>query len=45
MRAFYAHLAEGMGKAESLRAAQAELRAQYPHPYYWAPFVLTGDPG
>lgn len=45
MRAFYGHLEEGMGKAEALQAAQAEIRARYPHPFYWAPFVLTGDPG
>ncbi|MCL5995326.1 MAG: CHAT domain-containing protein, partial [Chloroflexi bacterium] len=45
MRSFYQHLKEGMGKAEALRAAQAELRTRYPHPFYWAAFVLTGDPG
>jgi CHAT domain-containing protein len=45
MIAFYTHLKEGLGKAESLRIAQADIRRQFPHPYYWAGFVLTGDPG
>jgi CHAT domain-containing protein/Tfp pilus assembly protein PilF len=45
MIAFYTHLNQGLGKAEALRAAQTDLRSQYPHPYYWAGFVLTGDPG
>jgi CHAT domain-containing protein/Tfp pilus assembly protein PilF len=44
MKSFYTHLKEGMGKAEALREAQKETRAMYPHPYYWAAFVLTGDP-
>jgi hypothetical protein len=38
-------LREGTGKAQALQQAQHEVRAQYPHPYYWAAFVLTGDPG
>jgi CHAT domain-containing protein len=45
MAAFYRHLRAGASKAAALQAAQAETRAQYPHPYYWAAFVLTGDPG
>jgi CHAT domain-containing protein/Flp pilus assembly protein TadD len=45
MIAFYTHLKEGLTKAESLRIAQADIRRQFPHPYYWAGFVLTGDPG
>ena len=45
MVAFYTHLKEGFGKAESLRMAQADIRRLFPHPYYWAGFVLTGDPG
>ena len=44
MTALYQRLAEGMNKAEALQAAQAETRARFPHPYYWAAFVLTGDP-
>jgi CHAT domain-containing protein len=50
MEAFYTHLKAGMGKAVALRAAQSDLRhdaahPQWAHPFYWAPFVLTGDPG
>ncbi len=45
MTSFYKHLRSGMSKAAALRAAQADTRAAYPHPYYWAAFVLTGDPG
>jgi CHAT domain-containing protein len=45
MTAFYTHLKQGKSKAEACRAAQADTRAKYPHPYYWAAFVLTGDPG
>jgi CHAT domain-containing protein/Tfp pilus assembly protein PilF len=45
MEAFYAHLKQGLGKAAALRQAQLEMRQQFPHPYYWAAFVLTGDPG
>jgi CHAT domain-containing protein/tetratricopeptide (TPR) repeat protein len=47
---FYQHLLAGKGKAEALQAAQAEVRAdpahpEWVHPYYWAAFVLSGDPG
>ena len=45
MKAFYGHLKHGMSKAAALQAAQAATRKKYPHPYYWAAFVLTGDPG
>ncbi len=45
MKSFYTNLQQGMGKADALREAQKNIRTEYPHPYYWAPFVLTGDPG
>lgn len=45
MTAFYTHLKEGASKAEALRSAQRDVRQKYPNPYYWAGFVLTGDPG
>ena len=45
MERFYTHLRAGMGKAAALRQAQQDVRAQYPNPYYWAGFVLSGDAG
>lgn len=45
MKAFYTRLKRGLSKAEALQAAQSDTRKKYPHPYYWAGFVLTGDPG
>jgi CHAT domain-containing protein/Tfp pilus assembly protein PilF len=44
MGSFYRHLHEGMAKAAALREAQRETRKRYPHPYYWAGFVLNGAP-
>ncbi len=44
MNSFYFHLKRGLSKADSLRAAQLETRIKYPSPYFWASFVLTGDP-
>lgn len=43
MERFYALLAQGLGKAAALRAAQQETRARYPHPYHWAAFALVGQ--
>ncbi len=40
---FYAALAAGHGAAVALRLAQLALKAHFPHPYYWAPFVLLGE--
>ncbi len=45
MERFYTHLKDGMGKAEALRQAQIEIREDYPNPYYWSAFVLSGDGG
>src|ERR1700756_3071937 len=42
MVSFYTHLQRGLPKAAALQAAMAGLREGYPHPYYWAPFVLIG---
>jgi CHAT domain-containing protein len=44
MRDFYSHLSAGASPAVALRAAQVALRQQYPHPYYWAPFLVVGRP-
>jgi CHAT domain-containing protein/tetratricopeptide (TPR) repeat protein len=45
MVAFYSRLKQGLSKTDALKSAQAEVRQKYPSPYYWAAFVLTGDPG
>jgi len=42
MSSFYAKLGRGQTKHLALQAAAAELREHYPHPYYWAPFLLIG---
>jgi len=43
MKAFYGHAQSGASKAEALQLAMRELRERYPHPFYWAPFVLIGQ--
>ena len=42
MDAWYRRLRDGMGRTSALREAQLEIKDRYPHPYYWAPFVLIG---
>jgi len=39
---FYTNLSK-MSKEEALRQAQLTAKKQYPHPYYWAAFLLTGS--
>jgi CHAT domain-containing protein len=41
MEAFYRHLASE-SPASALRSAQLGVAERWPHPYYWAPWVLTG---
>ncbi|MFN8637817.1 MAG: CHAT domain-containing tetratricopeptide repeat protein [Chloroflexota bacterium] len=43
MERFYTCLRSGHAPAEALRAAMREIREQYDHPYFWAPFVVIGD--
>jgi CHAT domain-containing protein len=46
MEAFYSGLASGSSASESLRLAKVRLAARrYHHPFYWAAFVLNGEPG
>lgn len=46
MKAFYESLLgpDSPDKDHSLHAARRALRERFPDPYYWAPFVLLGDP-
>ena len=42
MRHFYGALQKGDSKARALQKAVIEVKAAFPHPYYWAPFMLMG---
>ncbi len=44
MSEMYSLINSGVSKRTALRRAQLTVRAQYGHPYYWAPFVLMGNP-
>lgn len=47
MRSLYQNLKNGLPKDEALRQAKLKLlkgpQATWHHPYFWAPFVLTGE--
>jgi len=46
MREFYRNFLAGGTAKEALRLAKLTLlRSSWSHPYYWASFVLIGDPG
>ncbi len=42
MKAFYSALSSGSSRIEAWHAAVLETKKKWPHPYYWAPFVLMG---
>jgi CHAT domain-containing protein len=42
MKLFYERLSHNGDKAAAVQYATAEIRKAYPHPFYWAPFVLVG---
>jgi tetratricopeptide (TPR) repeat protein len=45
MRLFYALLGKGVGVSEALRLAKMEMqKSPYRHPFFWAGYVLYGDP-
>lgn len=45
MDAFYRRLKEGHGRSQALRLARRDMRenADWQHPYFWAPFILSGQ--
>ena len=47
MTNYYRRLTQGVGRAEALRQAQLELRAdpKRSHPFYWAGFISAGQSG
>ena len=42
MTRLYSRVAEGVAAVDALRDTMRDVRSEHPHPYYWAPFVLTG---
>jgi tetratricopeptide (TPR) repeat protein len=44
MTAFYDAWRRGATKPAALRAAQRDLLARCPHPAFWAPFIIGGQP-
>lgn len=42
MQHFYEGLQNGISKAAALQDAVLKVKAIFPHPYYWAPFILMG---
>ncbi len=44
MKAFYSHLTAGNAVSSSLRMSQLELLSNGYHPYFWAPFTMSGRP-
>ena len=42
MRRFYEGLNRNLSKSRALQEAVLAVKAELPHPYYWAPFVLMG---
>ncbi len=45
MTRFYAEFERLGDAAAAHRATMVAVRERHPHPYYWAPFFLTGRPG
>jgi CHAT domain-containing protein len=45
MTHLYQRVAAGTAPVTALRDTMLALRAEYPHPYHWAPFVVTGRSG
>ena len=45
MKEFYRLIDQGVDKAEALAKAKLHLRSKgYENPYFWAAFILIGDP-
>jgi CHAT domain-containing protein len=44
MKEMYTRISAGASKRAALRSAQLAVKEEYGHPYYWAPFILMGNP-
>jgi CHAT domain-containing protein len=45
MSSFYREVGSGASLGSAVQGAMREIRERYPHPYFWAPFLLIGEPG
>ena len=43
MEGYYQRLLQGQGRAHAMHEAMKAVRAEHPHPYYWAPFIVIGN--
>jgi CHAT domain-containing protein len=43
MTSFYRTLTAAGNLAEAVQEATVQVKTRYPHPYYWAPFMLIGQ--
>jgi CHAT domain-containing protein/Tfp pilus assembly protein PilF len=43
MERFYGYLKAGKTRSEALRQARSEIKARYPNPFIWAPFIIHGE--
>jgi tetratricopeptide (TPR) repeat protein len=41
---FYEQWGKGLAKSTAFRSAMLSLREEHPNPFYWAPFLLVGNP-
>jgi len=44
MTDFYRKWQEGTAKSTAFRSAMLSVRDEFPNPFYWAPFLLVGNP-
>ncbi|MCX7982151.1 MAG: tetratricopeptide repeat protein [Syntrophales bacterium] len=43
MKRFYGYLKAGKSKVEALHLTRREMKVTYPHPFFWAVFILHGE--
>ena len=44
MQVFYGRIQQGWSKARAAQLGMQTLRNNHPHPFYWAPFTIVGNP-
>jgi CHAT domain-containing protein len=45
MKDYYSRLLRGVGRVAAMQQAAQQVRQEYPHPYYWASFIVSGQAG